>query len=307
MYDPFVRACNYALDELSGINGVDGLPKFTAQKRIVFVRNFDRAVHSDSHQRESRERPDIILLQWDIFRDKLKTHRPLSYSDSHKTDVCVKKLDYEVAWREVRSTVEMKVSGLPKPGKWERNFDGSFPALEELQPYVSLDDARPPTLSHNPQPVIHRKCALSGCFPRLTVPTDPTRSSDRWAAKNAHITKEHRIPISSDKKRKNESEISDSNKMETTSKRARTGDSSRERSVTKDTEDSEKAGGAGASGPRAIPMKHPVNIQNGIYAAERLSCDLEITHSINFILRGEFRFRLLKTLRTSQLTLDSIF
>ena len=307
MYDPFVLACNHALDGLSEIDDVDGLPEFTAQKRIVFVRNFDRAVRSDSHQRESRERPDIVLLQWDIFKNKLKTPQPLSYSDSHKTDICVKKLDFEVAWGEVRSTVEMKVSGLPKPGKWERNFDGSFPALEELPPYVSLDDARPPTLSHNAQPVIHRKCALSGCFPILTVPTDPTRSSERSAAQNAHIMKERRFPISSDKKRKNDSEISDGNKMETTSKRAKTGDSSRERSVTKDTEDSEKAGGAGASGPRAIPMKHPVNVQNGIYAAERLSCDLEITHSINFILRGEFRFRLLKTFRTLQLTRDSTF
>ena len=39
--------------------------------------------------------------------------------------------------------------------------------------------------------------------------------------------------------------------------------------------------------PPAIAEKHPVNVQNGIYAAERLSCSLEITHSINFILRGE--------------------
>ena len=304
MYNPFVVACNHALDELSEINDVDGLPKFTTEKQIVFVRNHDRAVRSDSHQRESRARPDIVLLQWDIFKDKLKTPRPLSYSDSHNTDICVEKLDFEVAWREVRSTVEMKISGLPRLKKWERNFDGSFPALEELPSYVSLDDSLQPTLSHNARPVNHRKCALSGCFPILTVPTDPTRSSVRLAAKKAPTQKEHRIPISSDKKRKNDSEISDGIKVKTTSKRAKTGDSSRERSATKDTEGSEK-GAAGASEPRAIPMKHPVNIQNGIYAAERLSCDLEITHSLNFILRGEFRP--LKTFRALQLTRESIF
>ena len=44
--------------------------------------------------------------------------------------------------------------------------------------------------------------------------------------------------------------------------------------------------------PQAIPDKHPVNIQNGIYAAERLSCSPEVTHSINFILRGEIHLHL---------------
>jgi hypothetical protein len=39
--------------------------------------------------------------------------------------------------------------------------------------------------------------------------------------------------------------------------------------------------------PPGVSQKHPVSIQNAIYAAERLSCSLEITHSINFILLGE--------------------
>ena len=43
---------------------------------------------------------------------------------------------------------------------------------------------------------------------------------------------------------------------------------------------------SGSSQPSAIQKKHPVDIQNGIYAAERLPCSLEITHLINFILRG---------------------
>jgi len=35
-----------------------------------------------------------------------------------------------------------------------------------------------------------------------------------------------------------------------------------------------------------LSLKHPANILNGVYAAERLSCSLDITHSINFILLG---------------------
>ena len=37
---------------------------------------------------------------------------------------------------------------------------------------------------------------------------------------------------------------------------------------------------------KGLSQKHPVNIRNGIYAAERLSCAPDITHSINFILLG---------------------
>ena len=44
---------------------------------------------------------------------------------------------------------------------------------------------------------------------------------------------------------------------------------------------------SGSSQPSAIQKKHPVDIQSGIYAAERLPCSLEITHSINSISRGE--------------------
>ncbi|KAF9779210.1 hypothetical protein BJ322DRAFT_1214318 [Thelephora terrestris] len=43
---------------------------------------------------------------------------------------------------------------------------------------------------------------------------------------------------------------------------------------------------AGGLWPPVLQPDDPVNIQNGIYAAERLCCAPEITHSINFILRG---------------------
>ena len=55
------------------------------------------------------------------------------------------------------------------------------------------------------------------------------------------------------------------------------------------TQSGEHSGEGVSEGPQppAIPEKHPVNVQNAIYAAERLSSSPEITHSINFILRGE--------------------
>ena len=64
-------------------------------------------------------------------------------------------------------------------------------------------------------------------------------------------------------------------------------------------------GAARSSNHRAggLPQKHPVNVQNGIYAAERLSCSLDVTHSINFILLGENQ-GLISPVRRAYTTLD---
>ena len=69
-------------------------------------------------------------------------------------------------------------------------------------------------------------------------------------------------------------------------KRSKNEGSSRMERSTQDKGDSGK-NAAKSLQPPGIPPRSPVNIQNGIYAAERLSCAPEITHSINFILRGE--------------------
>jgi hypothetical protein len=159
MYDPFVRACNCALAELSEIN-VKGLPQFVDDKQIVFVRNHDRAVKSGNHQRESRVRPDIVLLQWDAFRN-WRGHKGATYSQSYNSNICVSKSDFKknLNWRMIRSTVEMKLGGLPKPQRQTNNFKADFHALEELQPYTSLGDASKTWIIHEASPSINRECA----------------------------------------------------------------------------------------------------------------------------------------------------
>jgi hypothetical protein len=62
MYNPFVLACNYALGALSEID-VHGLPEFTKEKQLDFVRDHDRVVLSKDLKRASRTKPDIVLLQ----------------------------------------------------------------------------------------------------------------------------------------------------------------------------------------------------------------------------------------------------
>ena len=149
MYTSFVLACNYALDKLSEIN-VEGLPAFEPRKQIVFFRNHGRSVHSDHHNRKSLVGPDILLLQWDLL---LKRRDPNSsdsnihstpYSTSYSTDLCVEKSDLEFSWRNIRSTLEMKIGKLPGSDRWTPVFDKGFGALNETMPCVSFDEGGQP-------------------------------------------------------------------------------------------------------------------------------------------------------------------
>ena len=89
-------------------------------------------------------------------------------------------------------------------------------------------------------------------------------------------------------KRKAVAGRSQSNQEPETSKRPKTGGSGHGGSSAQKTEDSGTCA-AGSSGPRGISDKHHINAQNAIYAAERLSCSLDVTHSLNFMLCGEIR------------------
>jgi hypothetical protein len=148
MYDPFVLACNFALDKLSEIKGVGELPAFLPRKQIAFARNHDRAILSGNLQRESRVRPDIVLLHWDTLKAWRRNDKKTHYSRSYKTDLCTSPSDHPFNWRITRSTVEMKLSGLPKSQEWNKEFKTDFRGLPESLPYTSL---------HNPQPGIFRE------------------------------------------------------------------------------------------------------------------------------------------------------
>lgn len=159
MYDPFVRAFNFALQEISKIAGVKGLPEFSSRNEIVFVCNHQRAVKSEGLQRNSRAKPDIALLQWEEFKSKIppEERSGVSYSESYK-GLCDSDSKWELCWREVRSTVEMKITGLPKPEQATTNFDADFGALEELSAYVELDDDPQPEVAHTLLPAAECKC-----------------------------------------------------------------------------------------------------------------------------------------------------
>jgi hypothetical protein len=168
MYDPFVRACNYALHKLSKVN-VGGLPEFEKHKQIVFVRNHDRAVMSGSHLRNSRVRPDIVLLQWNTFK-KWREHEDATYSRSYNDDICVSKREFKenLTWRQIRSTVEMKLRGLSRRKEWTKEFESGFYDLVQSEAYISLDDAHETRVTHEPLPENSCECASFQRYPRLT-------------------------------------------------------------------------------------------------------------------------------------------
>ena len=143
MYNPFVRACNCALENLSKIKDIDGLPGVLEDNKIVFARNHDRAIESGNHQRISRARPDIVLLSWKIFK-KRRGLPDVPYSQSHEGDICVSKSDTKLSWKDIRSTVEVKFS---KFQKLKGSFNAGFKALKEL-PVSNHDDTPQTVTSH---------------------------------------------------------------------------------------------------------------------------------------------------------------
>lgn len=150
MYNPFVLACNYALDRLSRVN-IEGLPQCTPERRIVFVRNHDRSLKSNSHQREPQVKPDIVLLRWERFAKLVKGSSTgnYSYSDSYSRDICTSRSNFNLSWRNIRSTVEMKVTGLPRHRDQKKTYATGLRALTEKAPYTSLNDS--PQLGYMPE------------------------------------------------------------------------------------------------------------------------------------------------------------
>ncbi|KAF8316447.1 uncharacterized protein EI90DRAFT_3134442 [Cantharellus anzutake] len=157
----------------------------------------------------------------------------------------------ELAWKKVRSTVEVKPDRLPMQVNPMRTFNNKFEDLKESEPCTPFDDDL--SSIRRMQPKLKCECA----------PLDGSRESDRVAARKGPITPERISEWAHPHGMKPKTEaLNDHN----TTKRSKT-----------------EKDAAGSSKPPAVPL---VDIQNGVYAAGRLSCSVDITHAINFILHG---------------------
>ena len=92
--------------------------------------------------------------------------------------------------------------------------------------------------------------------------------------------------MATDRKRGLDTEIAENENTATSSKRIKTGESSGGKSLTENTGEGGKEK-TGNSEPQVMSLTDSVNVQNAIYAAERLSCSMDMTHSLNFILQGK--------------------
>jgi hypothetical protein len=107
MYSPLIKAFNYALDRLSGLD-VPGLPECDPKRQPVFVRSATKCIESESYLQGSYK-PDIILLKWNTFR---RVHNGINdvYSLSYNTEVCCETGSdrSRLCWRNLLSTLEVK-------------------------------------------------------------------------------------------------------------------------------------------------------------------------------------------------------
>jgi len=127
MYNPFVLACNGALEELSEVE-IEELPPFEPDKQIVFVRNNDRSVKSPNHRRTPQVKPDIVLVRWGILA------KPTSlYTESYLGNLCTSESNVILSWTDIRSTVEMKFRAVPRRAEFP-TFDKDFGTLRESAP-----------------------------------------------------------------------------------------------------------------------------------------------------------------------------
>lgn len=165
MYDPLVRAFNYALDRLSRAD-VPGLPKFQEKHRIVFAWTEARCISSESYL-QGLCKPDITLLNWNnlMVAHELPVNTP--YWVSHKLDACCKsgKEQPTLKWRDVLSTVEVKRSGVAKgkvKGIDSKVYTGNFSDFQgDFKVPPSSEPWQPAPLGIVGEEQLARKCTFA--------------------------------------------------------------------------------------------------------------------------------------------------
>ena len=107
MYNPLIKAFNYALDRLSKFD-VPGLPEFKEKTQIVFARSDAKCIGSEDYLQGSYK-PDIILVKWDTFKSTYG-YPNSTYAESYKWDTCCESGSDKPAlsWRNILSTIEVK-------------------------------------------------------------------------------------------------------------------------------------------------------------------------------------------------------
>ena len=116
MYNPLIKAFNYALDRLSKFD-VPGLPEFQDEPKIVFARSDTKCIGSE-HYLQGSYKPDIVLVKWKTF-ESTYGHKNSTYAESYKCDTCCESNQKEPAlsWRNILSTIEVKRDGSGGAGK----------------------------------------------------------------------------------------------------------------------------------------------------------------------------------------------
>jgi hypothetical protein len=139
MYNPLIKAFNYALDRLSTYD-VPGLPEFQEERQIVFARSDAKCIGSE-HYLHGSYKPDLILIKWNTFKSAHGAPPGDAYSESYTSDICCKsgRAEPALSWRNILSTVEVKRSGSRGAGKGR---SGGSKGKAKEKPVKSTDKER---------------------------------------------------------------------------------------------------------------------------------------------------------------------
>lgn len=137
MYNPLIKAFNYALDWLSKVN-IGGLPEFKKECQIIFARSNTNCIGTETYL-QGLYKPDIILIKWSKFKTKYGSkHQP--YSDSYRLEICCKSQHGKapLSWSNILLTVEVKrgesggtgSEGKAKARSVKLKYDANFTDLQ---------------------------------------------------------------------------------------------------------------------------------------------------------------------------------
>ena len=172
MYDPLIKAFNYALDQLSKVD-VGGLPKFKKERQIVFARSDTNCIGTETYLQGSYK-PDIILIKWSKFKTEYGSeYHP--YSESYRSGVCCKSRRSKppLSWSNILSTVEVKrgdsggagSEGKAKARSVKSKYDADFTDLQgdEVAESSKLPQSAPQKMVDEEYPM-HRCMSIALLF-----------------------------------------------------------------------------------------------------------------------------------------------
>ncbi|KAG2353656.1 hypothetical protein BDR07DRAFT_1432487 [Suillus spraguei] len=148
-YDPFVRAANLALRELSDVK-VPGIPAFKVDDKtnILLHVNDPMPIYQDHQGKQSERKPDIVVVSRQTALSATKAHH--TQESRVLTETACKAPKDNFQWTDVRSTLELKRprrSLAHPPAAYNTNYIVPAPSVQYMEYRKDTNGPAQPTSS----------------------------------------------------------------------------------------------------------------------------------------------------------------